>query len=92
MVLILPLTCIIKSSDVTLQQASNTMSVIMTDNIIDFGKKKADSESEKQFLALLSDDIDKGNIKEIPSSVFDRADAIKYQALLAKKRNDIIEM
>lgn len=39
----------------------------------------------KQFLALLADDIDSGNVKSIPNAVVERVTAIKHKAQVAKQ-------
>ena len=60
--------------------------------VINLDDARKENQTEKQFLELLADDIDSGNINTIPSSIFERIAAIKHKALVAKQQNDLIEM
>lgn len=64
----------------------------MKNKIINFSEAKKNRQVESKFLDLLNDDINAGNVKKIPSSVFDRIAAIKHKALVARQNNELIEM
>jgi hypothetical protein len=64
----------------------------MKNTIINLNDVRNEKQAEKQFLVMLADDIDLGNVKAIPSSVFDRIAAIKHKALVARQNNELIEM
>lgn len=48
-------------------------------------------QTTSQFLRLLDNDIKAGNIKKIPSSVFNRINSIKQKAYLARTKQDDCE-
>jgi len=60
--------------------------------VVSLDQKRKEISNEKEFIGLLDKDIDNGNIEEIPSSVFDRIAAIKHKALIARERQDLLEM
>lgn len=64
----------------------------MKNKVVNLSDVRKEKQAEKQFLTLLADDIDSGNVKAIPSSVFDRIAAIKHKALVARQNNELIEM
>lgn len=64
----------------------------MGSKVIDLSQKKEEISRENQFIALLDKDISEGNTSKIPSSVFDRIANIKHKALLARERNELLEM
>jgi len=64
----------------------------MSSNVISFSQKQNKATVKKEFINLLDKDIAKGNIEEIPNSVFDRIANIKHKALLARERNELQEM
>lgn len=64
----------------------------MSSNVISFSQKQNEATVKKKFINLLDKDIAKGNIEEIPNSVFDRIANIKHKALLARERNELQEM
>lgn len=64
----------------------------MNSKVIDLSQKKEEILGEENFIALLDKDISEGNASKIPSSVFDRIANIKHKALLARERNELLEM
>ncbi len=64
----------------------------MNSKVIDLSQKKEEILGEEKFIALLDKDITEGNASKIPSSVFDRIANIKHKALLARERNELLEM
>lgn len=64
----------------------------MKNTIINLDEARKERQAEKQFLTLLADDIDAGNVKVIHSTVFERIAAIKHKALVARQNNELIEM
>lgn len=64
----------------------------MKNKVINLNDVRTEKQAEKQFLTLLADDIDSGNVKPIPSSVFDRIATIKHKTLVARQNNELIEM
>jgi len=65
------------------------MTTIKT-NVVDFKSKRLELENEFKFLEVL--DTELHSAKAIPSTVFDRIANIKHQALLARQRNELMEM
>ncbi|MCD8559276.1 MAG: hypothetical protein LRY75_10770 [Shewanella xiamenensis] len=65
---------------------------VMKSTVINLDIARKEKETESQFLSLLATDIDSGNVKPIPSAVFDRIAAIKHKALVARQNNELIEM
>lgn len=64
----------------------------METNIINLIPKIAEKEAEEKFLGLLDKDIDNGNVKRVPDSVFARIAKIRNKAYLARERNERFEM
>jgi len=62
----------------------------INNNVVDFKTKRLELENECKFLEVL--DTEFSSAKEIPSTVFDRIANIKHQALLARQRNELMEM
>ena len=64
----------------------------MKNKVIQLNEVKKENAATEQFLNLLDADIEAGNVKKIPDSVFDRIAAIKHKALVARQNNELIEM
>lgn len=74
------------------QDSSPNGEDVMKSTVINLDIARKEKETESQFLSLLASDIDSGNVKPIPSTVFDRIAAIKHKALVARQNNELIEM
>ena len=59
-------------------------------NVVDLKSKRLELENENKFLEILDKELD--TAKPIPSTVFERIANIKHQALLARQRNELMEM
>lgn len=64
----------------------------MTGKIFNIVPKINVIKTEEKFLDLLDKDIDNGNVKRVPDSVFTRIARIKNKAYLARERNEQLEM
>ncbi len=61
-------------------------------NIVDFNNVKENMDNENKFLDLLDNDINNDNVSEITESTFKRIANIKHLALLARQKNECLEM
>lgn len=63
-------------------------------NIVDFNNVKEHMDNENKFLDLLDIDIDinNDNVSEITESTLKRIANIKHLALLARQKNECLEM
>ncbi|MCI5208165.1 MAG: hypothetical protein D3910_05110 [Candidatus Electrothrix sp. ATG2] len=64
----------------------------MATKIINLVSKFEEARTEEKFLGLLDKDIENGNVKKVPESVFSRIAKIKDKAYLARARNEQLEM
>ncbi|MCI5150395.1 MAG: hypothetical protein D3916_13585 [Candidatus Electrothrix sp. MAN1_4] len=64
----------------------------MATKIINLASKLEEARAEEKFLGLLNKDIENGNVKKVPESVFSRIAKIKDKAYLARSRNEQLEM
>lgn len=64
----------------------------MTTKIINLTPKIEEKKAEEKFLGLLDKDIENGNVKKVPDSVFARIAKIRNKAYWARERNEQLEM
>jgi hypothetical protein len=65
---------------------------VMKTNIINLVPEIEEKKAEEKFLGLLDKDINNGNVKRVPDSVFARIAKIRNKAYLARERNERLEM